>query len=88
MTKHIHQLERRKLGKSIIYKCILPDCGTFYQKALVEGKKSLCSRCGFPFIITKKTLKNCPAKPHCEQCYGVSNRDKKMDQVLESIIGE
>lgn len=88
MSNHIHALHRKKLGKSIIYKCSLPDCSYFIQKALAEGKKCICSRCGFPFIITKKTLKWCGAKPHCEGCYGTSNRDKKLEAVLDSIIGD
>lgn len=89
---HVHAYHRKKLGKSTIYKCMLPDCNHFIQKDLIEGRKCICSRCFFPFVITKKILKNCGAKPHCEECYGLSNRDKKkeaiLDKMLENLIGE
>ena len=61
MKDHIHAYHRKKLGKSTIYKCQLPDCNHFIQKALAENRKCICSRCGYPFIITKRTLKSCPA---------------------------
>ena len=87
-NNHIHAYRRSKLGASTIYKCSLPDCPHFIQKSLVENRKCICSRCGFPFIITRRTLKNCPAKPHCEQCYSSTNVEKKLDDLIETLIVE
>lgn len=86
--KHIHKYERKKFGASIIYKCMLKGCPHYIQKELVEGRTCICSRCNSPFSITKKTLRNCPAKPHCENCYKAGPKDKVLDQLLEILVGD
>lgn len=72
---------------------MLPSCTHFIQESLVEGRTSICSRCANPFTITKKTLKNCGAKPHCEGCYksiapnkNDNDLDKKIDSVLDTLL--
>lgn len=84
--KHIHKYRRTTLGRSTIYKCVLPGCTHFIQRALVDGKISLCWRCPNPFVITKKTLKNCPAKPHCEDCYQRRSEEAMLDAAIEELI--
>jgi predicted RNA-binding Zn-ribbon protein involved in translation (DUF1610 family) len=69
MAKHIHQYKRADLGVNkeyIVYRCTLPDCGHYLVPKLVEGKESLCPRCGEVFIIEKSHLSL--ANPHCDNC--------------------
>lgn len=84
--KHIHKYKRTKLGKSIIYRCMLVACPHFISKDLIEGRLSICSRCETPFVITKRTLKNCPANPHCENCYPKSTEDIILDAAIDEIL--
>jgi hypothetical protein len=85
---HIHRYIRKKLGKSVIYKCNLKGCTHFIQKELAEGRNCICNRCSNSFIITKETLKNCPAKPHCENCYKRPSKEKILDELIETLVGE
>lgn len=84
--QHVHSYHRKQLGQSRIYKCVQPGCTHFINEQLIEGRKCICSRCGNVFIIIKATIKNCPAKPHCEDCYQTNNIDKKMDDILSELI--
>lgn len=84
--KHIHKYRRAKLGKSVIYKCAISGCTHYILKDLIEGRISVCWRCPNPFVITKKTLKNCPAMPHCDNCYPKSDEDIAMDNLIEDLI--
>ena len=84
--RHIHKYRRARLGKSIIYKCVMPGCSHFIQKSLIEGRVSVCWRCPNPFVITQLTLRNCPAKPHCENCYKRTDKDLMVDAALDELI--
>lgn len=86
MSKHIHRYRRAKLGSQIIYKCTLPGCTHYILKALVENRASICHRCGTSFIITKKTLKTCPAMPHCDDCTNRKEDELLVDQALDELI--
>ncbi len=70
MTKsqHIHKFKRLKYksGNSIFF-CILPDCNQKINISLALGKRSICWRCGEPFIMTEYSLRL--AKPHCNNCH-------------------
>jgi len=87
MVDHIHKYVRTKLGSKPIYKCALSGCTHFIQPQLVEGRNAICGRCGGIFTITKRTLKNCPAKPHCENCYKKKQEDIEIDKALEILLG-
>lgn len=86
VRKHIHKYRRAKLGDSVIYKCIFGGCTHFINKALIEGRVCVCHRCNQPFIITKLTLRNCPAKPHCDNCYPKKDTEINLDSVLDELI--
>lgn len=66
--KHTHKLKRLKYksGNTIFF-CTLPDCTFKINQALALGKRSLCWRCGEPFIMTEYSLRL--VKPHCENCH-------------------
>ncbi len=69
MSKHIHSYKRVDIGVSkeyIVYRCILPHCSHYIVPTLVEGRESLCPRCGEVFIIGKSHL--ALANPHCDNC--------------------
>jgi len=88
MVDHIHKYTRVKLGKKPIYKCALVGCTHFIQVELVEGRNAICNRCECIFPITKRTLKNCPAKPHCERCYKKKPEDISVDEALDELLKE
>ena len=67
-SQHIHKLKRVKYksGNSVFF-CALPDCNFKINPSLALGKRSLCWRCGEPFIMNEYSLRL--AKPHCENCH-------------------
>ena len=83
MTKsqHIHKFKRLryKSGNEIFF-CTLPDCSQKINPALALGKRSLCWRCGEPFIMNEYSLRL--AKPHCENCH----KPKEVKETLDEII--
>jgi len=82
-NNHTHQYVREKLGKQLIYRCILPDCSHYILARLVLGRKSLCNYCGAEFVIDKhnSTLR----KPHCNECVVVHNAKPKPVLIKPSI---
>lgn len=66
--KHTHKYKRLryKSGNEIFF-CALPDCNQKINPALALGKRSLCWRCGEPFIMNEYSLRL--AKPHCDACH-------------------
>lgn len=78
---HIHKFKRLtyKSGNSIFF-CALPDCAQKLSTALALGKRSLCWRCGEPFIMNEYSLRL--AKPHCESCH----KPKKIEFENDSTI--
>lgn len=67
-TKHIHKLKRLryKSGNDIFF-CALPDCTFKTNISLALGKRSICWRCGEPFIMNEYSLRL--SKPHCDNCH-------------------
>lgn len=78
--KHIHKFKRLryKSGNEIFF-CALPDCNSKLSLPLALGKRSLCWRCGEPFIMNEYSLRL--AKPHCDKCH----QPKKIEEFLPSI---
>lgn len=76
MTKpdknHIHKFKklRYKSGNETFF-CTLPDCNVKLNPALALGKRSLCWRCGEPFILNEYSLRL--MKPHCDACHKPKN---------------
>jgi hypothetical protein len=68
-AKHIHQYERRDIGKKApyyVYKCVLPNCPHYISEQLVVGRLSICHYCSEPFEVKQSDLRL--VKPHCENC--------------------
>ena len=67
-TQHTHKFKRLKYksGNTIFF-CALPDCSQKINISLALGKRSICWRCGEPFVMTEYSLRL--AKPHCEACH-------------------
>jgi len=92
MSKHIHQFQRRRIGKEkdyIIYACVLPSCFTYYPEEVIVGKESRCNRCKENvFVIRKNTSGKIPHKPHCKECtYEPRNpqlRSRKQQPVVKA----
>ena len=87
--KHIHRYQRANIAKAQgkkyeVYRCSLPDCNHYLVPELVAGKKSICWRCGDPFVITTNLLRL--AKPHCKNCTKpeLSNRVVKISGDVNS----
>ena len=80
-TQHIHKYKRLtyKSGNAIFF-CALPECNQKINIALALGKRSLCWRCGEPFIMSEYSLRL--AKPHCDACH----KSKKIDITVDEII--
>lgn len=78
--KHIHKLRRlvHKSGNKIFF-CALPDCNYKINVALALGKRSICWRCGEPFLITEYSLRL--AKPHCDLCHKSKKEIEKYEGV-------
>jgi len=78
-----HKYIRVLIGKTgnIYYKCAIVGCPHYLKKELVEGRWSICHRCGQPLEMTKRalTLK----KPHCEDC---TVKRVEVDERYQSIL--
>lgn len=82
-TQHICKFKRLKYktGNTIFF-CSLPDCNKKLNTALALGKRSICWRCGEPFIMNEYSLRL--AKPHCENCHKPKNVNIKMDEIIQT----
>jgi len=71
-TEHVHKLKRHtyETGNKIFF-CALPDCKFKIKLGLALGKRSICWRCGEPFIMNEYSIRL--AKPHCEDCHKSKN---------------
>jgi hypothetical protein len=70
--KHVHKYRRLKYKSgNMIFFCALPDCNQKINISLALGKRSICWRCGEPFVMTEYSLRL--AKPHCENCHRPKN---------------
>ena len=78
---HVHKYLRSKLGKLIIFKCMIPGCAHYIRKELAENRFSLCWRCNEIFVMTKVQL--LLKKPHCLTCTKGKNTDR-LKQLLDA----
>lgn len=66
--KHTHKLRRHKFKTgNTVYFCMLPDCNFKIAQPFALGKRSICHRCGEPFVMNEYSVRL--AKPHCEDCH-------------------
>ncbi len=83
--KHIHKFKRIKYKSgNMIFFCALPDCNHKMNTALALGKRSLCWRCGEPFIMNEYSIRL--AKPHCENCHKPKNSITREEVTENSSI--
>ena len=85
--KHVHKYKRADIGrkngpndrkKFIVFRCTLPDCNHYVEKALAEGKFCICNRCGTLMTLTKAAMEL--ALPHCPAC---TKRKKKLPDLSD-----
>jgi len=72
-----------KTGNSI-YFCTLPDCTNKIKQPLALGKRSICWRCGNPFIMNEYAIRL--ANPHCEDCH--KSKDGKLVVPNNAHLGQ
>lgn len=86
-TAHIHKLSRHKHKTgSVIYFCTLPDCNYKAAPALTLGKRSVCNRCGEPFILSAYAIRL--SKPHCDNCHKPKEAVIQFDNKAREIISQ
>ncbi len=67
-SAHTHKFKRHRFNTgNVVYFCALPDCKVKIATALALGKRSLCWRCGEPFVLNEYSIRL--AKPHCDNCH-------------------
>jgi hypothetical protein len=86
-TEHIHKFKRLiyKSGNSIFF-CATPDCKQKISIPLALGKRSICWRCGEPFVMNEYSLRL--AKPHCDACHKPKKIDEKLDDIMIAVSPE
>lgn len=83
--KHIHKYQKFEWGRkrTIIWRCILPNCPHYLHPEFIVGKQSICHRCDEVFLLSKDKLAR--AKPLCDICSGRGTKEKHMDLDFESL---
>lgn len=90
--KHIHKYQRAVIGKNgyVVYKCALPECTHYISEALLEGKLTICWRCGEVCQMKKDTDGNFRHKPHCAACTQPPRnkkfRSKKSTPIAKNLV--
>ena len=67
--KHTHQYIRVRTtrdGKFYLFRCAHEKCTHREEKKFLEGRLSLCNKCGAEFKLTNEDLKR--ARPVCTNC--------------------
>jgi len=86
MTKsdHIHKYQRVKWGKNktIVWRCMLPNCQHYLHSDFIVGKVSICHGCGSQYVITLE--KSHRAKPKCDDC--LNPNLKQIDDLLKDLL--
>jgi hypothetical protein len=66
---HVHKYRKTTLtpsSKTVVFRCMLPDCSHYVYPNMYKGRKCVCWRCGSDFTIEREHQKM--AKPHCSDC--------------------
>jgi len=85
---HIHKYKRIEWGdnKTLVWRCMMENCAHYLHEPMVEGKRSVCWKCGKPFIMTKAHLMR--VKPKCDACVNYKAGpigELKLDELLKGI---
>lgn len=87
VLKHIHQYKRVRImrdGKFYLYRCAHKDCSHREDKKFLEGKASLCNKCGAEFKLTFEDLRR--AFPTCLNC--ANTKIAKKHQATKSLVNQ
>lgn len=84
--QHIHKYQKVRWGKlqTIVWRCMITGCPHYKHEEFMLGIKSICHKCGRPFIMTKEKLRR--DRPKCDACQ--HNQDpaiSKLDDLLQGI---
>ncbi len=74
-------------GTSILWKCILTNCGHYLVNEMVLGRQCVCHRCENIFEMGRKNLDQ--KKPHCITCTRPANtkgRKTEGDNEINTIL--
>lgn len=79
-----HLFEKGTLGKkgTVVYKCAIPGCTTYFFPERVLNQLSICHKCSKEFILPNAVSK-LKAKPICEDC---SPKKERLDPIIEATI--
>lgn len=91
MKKHkVHKYRKVNIGRKepyIVYRCMLPDCSHYLPESLIEGKKSICWRCGKEFVMTRAQMDpGITYKPVCCTKSEYRSRLVQKDSTVEDLI--
>lgn len=81
---HIHKYKKILWGKSEtpVWRCMLDNCPHYLHAGHIEGKRSICWKCGRPFIIDRTILNR--VRPKCSSCIDHTQGAKKEED--DSIL--
>jgi hypothetical protein len=69
IINHTHQYVRARVqrdGKFYMYRCVHPHCTHREDKKFLEGKATLCNKCGTEFKLSFEDLRR--SMPICMNC--------------------
>lgn len=84
---HIHKYMKVEWGKNktVVFRCMIPGCTHYVHEEMVRNRRSLCWKCGNPFVMTLEKLLR--KKPKCDDCQGGTAKVTpilgKLDALLE-----
>ena len=83
---HIHTYVRWKVAfGELQYRCANPDCLHTAPVSLIEGKRSICSKCGLnELILSKEDLRR--VKPMCVECS--NTKEAKSKKRFKNIVSD
>jgi len=88
--KHIHTFVRYKNNqykRKDLYRCNDPYCNYVHEVSFLEGKASLCTKCGAEFILTKEDLKR--SRPRCINCSNTqaARAKRRITSMIDNVPG-
>jgi ssDNA-binding Zn-finger/Zn-ribbon topoisomerase 1 len=65
---HIHKYMRVLWGKNQtpVMRCVIPDCSHYIHMEMAVNRRSICWKCGAPFVMDKVATTR--KKPKCSNC--------------------
>lgn len=82
---HIHKYMRVLWGakKTVIFRCMLPGCSHYVHEEMARNRKSLCWKCGNPFVMTLEKMRR--IKANCDICQ--SGDKNPLVSKLDDLLG-